>query len=354
MTCVLASAALAPIGGSGCSVGNALATWQERRGLLLRVTDTDGSQGQGEASPLPGYSPDSLEDVQQTLSRVCRLLPGMSLEGEDTVAVTSLLAPFSEALRALPSARCALEVALLDLLARRRGIALEGLLGAPEARDLPLAGLLGVAGRGDLLAEAARWLSQGVTTLKVKVGADLDGALPLLQALRRAHPEACLRVDANACWSASEAPSRLRSLAPLQPELVEEPCGPERLLTLPRGDVPWAVDESLTDPRVADAAREGALGAAAVVLKPMLLGFLGAWELGLAARSRGYDVVVTHLFDGPVALASACALALAVGTAKAQGLAPHGALKLYPAASVPHLQTAVLSACSVSGHGVAL
>jgi hypothetical protein len=114
------------------------------------------------------------------------------------------------------------------------------------------------------------------------------------------------------------------------------------------------VDESLTDPRVAGAARGGTLGAAAVVLKPMLLGFLGAWELGLAVRPRGYDVVVTHLFDGPVALASACALALAVGTAKAQGLAPHGALTLYPAASVPHLQTAVLAACSVSGHGVVL
>ena len=42
-------------------------TWPTRDSLLVRLTDTAGYEGVGEASPLPGYSQDLLEDVEPAL-----------------------------------------------------------------------------------------------------------------------------------------------------------------------------------------------------------------------------------------------------------------------------------------------
>jgi L-alanine-DL-glutamate epimerase-like enolase superfamily enzyme len=334
-------------------VANANRAWDARQGFILQVTDAQGVRGRGEASPLPGYSPDALSAVSRALDAVCKALPGTRLGEASRAAVARAVASLPVDLTGLPSARCALEVALLDLVARREEIALEGLLGATSPSPLPLCALLGLAGRDDLLARARSALAQGITTLKVKLGADLTTALPALQDLRAQHPQATLRLDANGTFPALEVAHRLRSLAVLEPEFVEEPCGPEGLLALGTLEVPWAVDESLQDPRVVAALQQGTLGARAVVLKPMLHGYLRALDLGLAAREKGYDVVVTHLFDGPVAMAGACALALALGRGRAQGLAAHPFLARHPADKVPHLATGGwVSPAGVSGHGV--
>ncbi|MFZ5785756.1 MAG: hypothetical protein ACOY3Y_04870, partial [Acidobacteriota bacterium] len=49
-------------------VGNRASTWRERHGVLLEVEDDGGARGVGEASPLPGYSPDTLEACEAALA----------------------------------------------------------------------------------------------------------------------------------------------------------------------------------------------------------------------------------------------------------------------------------------------
>ena len=39
-------------------------SWPERESLLLRLSDEGGQRGLGEATPLPGYSPDRLDQVE--------------------------------------------------------------------------------------------------------------------------------------------------------------------------------------------------------------------------------------------------------------------------------------------------
>ena len=121
--------------------------------------------------------------------------------------------------------------------------------------------------------------------------------------------------------------------------------------------VPIALDESLAPAgaweRIEPALRTS--NAVAVVLKPMLLGGI-ARTLDLAARARvaGLDVTVSHLFDGPVALAAASHLAIAVGSrARASGLAPHGGLAVWPAATLAALRGAELLPLTVPGIGLA-
>src|SRR5260221_11647862 len=44
--------------------------WDARKGILLRVVGRDGLVGQGEASPLPGYSKDDLDAARRSLQRL--------------------------------------------------------------------------------------------------------------------------------------------------------------------------------------------------------------------------------------------------------------------------------------------
>ena len=90
-------------------------------------------------------------------------------------------------------------------------------------------------------------------------------------------------------------------------------------------------------------------------LKPAILGsLLVARDLALQARARGKDAVVTHLFDGPVALAAAAELALSLpAPALAAGLDPHDRLGDWPAIVVPQLaRRGVVRAASAPGLGL--
>ena len=85
----------------------------------------------------------------------------------------------------------------------------------------------------------------------------------------------------------------------------------------------------------------------------MVLGGLShCLELGRRARALNLGVVVSHSFDGPVALAAAAALALALPAGIAQGLAPHAGLSAWPPIPLP-IVGAKLQAWSGAGLGPA-
>src|SRR5436190_24145586 len=105
---------------SGASPGARSATdeWASRGGVLVQVRTRDGLVAQGEASPLPGYSPDSYEEARAFLQRfdwesISELDPddeGAAI-GESLRKIGELVPP--------PSARFALEMVFLDLAGQR-------------------------------------------------------------------------------------------------------------------------------------------------------------------------------------------------------------------------------------------
>ncbi|MEL7060107.1 MAG: enolase C-terminal domain-like protein [Acidobacteriota bacterium] len=323
-------------GGPIRAIGNARRAWSERRGLLVVVEDADGLRGVGEASPLPGYSPDSLDAVRAALAAWSRRPLG--LEASD--ALRSAVLASESIPPGLPSARFAAETACLDLLARRSGRPMHALLaarlGTRVADAVPVAAL----GTLDDLEAAEALIARGVTTLKLKIGRS-GRFSDELEALRRLRSEfgggIDLRLDANGVWTAGEARSRLADLASIRPALVEEPTNDwAGLLASPDlPDVPLALDESLQ--RCADPADVRPWldhpCVSAVVVKPTTLGGLGAGLRWIeAARAAGLEIVVSHCFEGPVAFAALRALALACGpTASAAGLGRHAGLDAWPA-----------------------
>ncbi len=116
------------------------------------------------------------------------------------------------------------------------------------------------------------------------------------------------------------------------PRFVEQPVAAEALHRLGVCAVPWAADESLVYPELVEPLLSSR-GCAAFVLKPAVLGGLSrARELAARAQERGIDVVVTHLCDGPFAMAAACELAVSLPRPPlACGLAPHEDLAAFVA-----------------------
>lgn len=323
--------------------------------MLLRLTTRDGHVGQGEASPLPRYSRDDFDGARSALDAVDwdavpEAEPGES--GRDHVA---RLAAFSGVLP--PSAAFALETAVLDVVAQRRAVPLWALFGDAEPSRVPLSSLLGGADDLDVVAAASRAVARGVHTVKVKLtGPRLGPQLDTLGRLRDVLGARALRLDANGTFDAATAVAELDALRACNPELVEEPVPTASLPGLGALPVPIALDESLQD-AAALAGLEphlGRLRCVALVLKPMALGGF-ARCLALAARARvlGLDVTFSHLFDGPVGLAAAAHLALAVGSrSRASGLDAHGGLEAWPPVALPFLDTTSVMATSSPGLGL--
>jgi o-succinylbenzoate synthase len=313
---------------------------EHRQGLLLRLHGSSGQVGLGEASPLPNYSPDQLEVVTRCLSNLG--LVGAELPTDPDSVLAAISALSSRIPPSLPSARFALETALVDLVARDTGVPalrvvtrdldLSELEAAP--RSLHLSYLL-PRGSDELIAQraaAARKLGFETFKLKVDPHMPLDQLLALLRGLRSLlGRRARLRLDVNQGWSLLQATDWLPMLEPLELEFVEEPVRTADRDAIGPSAVPVAWDESL----VGAASLPESSTVAAVILKPALHGFLGTLSLATQARRQGLSVIVTHTFDGPVAHAAATVIAFAVASPdRAQGLGKQPGWGLLPGAVV--------------------
>jgi len=305
------------------ATGNALGSFSERRTLLVVAEDDAGNSGVGEASPLPGYSPDSLDDAFSALAA----LLGKPLGELGAGSSKSLLAVANTL--SSPAARFGFDGAVLDLWSRQRAEPAWALLArmATETRSDPAAfeaphptnGLdvahLLPSGCDGALDRAARAFARGIRCFKVKIGAPGAWAeeLATLAALRRSFPDVGLRADANRALSPAELDERLPALRELALEWLEEPTRDFPNDLADSVGVPLAFDESLQKHAPnPGTARE--LGVRAYVLKPTTLGgFTRCLEHAERARSAGIPSVVSHAFEGPVGLTQAAALALALG-----------------------------------------
>ena len=347
--------------GSGASSSRSV--WSEREGLCIRLDSPSAKvSGWGEASPLPGYSPESLSEVRQALEAVV-FVPDILSKVVESADPADIQASVNEALDGLSaeplptqgSARFALETAWLDLAGRIHGLPMPALWSADPATawtHLRVAELCPDVERLELPSrEAAR-------ALKVKVGRDgaFGRELQALREIRRRHPALELRLDANGAWTGEMALENLKQLSELGIRWIEEPTTlrdkDELAQWIADAPVAVALDESLQ--RLAITAEDfERLRPAAVILKPHVLGGMRCLELGRSALNLGIETVVSHLFDGPLAYRSSYALALALDwmqdTHQAHGLAHHPGLGAWP-----EVEDALLAPPSTWGPGLGL
>jgi o-succinylbenzoate synthase len=292
-----------------------------RSGVLLRLQADDGTEGFGEAAPLPGFGGEPLAAVLAGVQDLGPKLVGRSL-AEAAATATGLVA-------ARPALAFALDTALHDLRAQGAAVPVARLLGGDPTRPVPINAVIGDADPADAAAAARRAADAGFGCVKLKVGVAgaADAEVARVGAVRAAlGPSRRLRLDANEAWTVEAAIAIIRAAEPFDLELVEQPVDRRDLTGLARVraalGVPIAADEAVGT--VANARAVIAAGAADVlVVKPMLAGGLGpARDLIDLATAAGLRALVTTTLDGGVGVAAALHLAAALPSpALASGLA---------------------------------
>lgn len=326
-----------------------------RPGVLVELETADGRVGCGEATPPGGFGAETADVCLARGAELCREL----LDAGPRPAELHLAR--LDAAAAGPCTRFALETALLDLCARKRGVPLADVLAGGRAtrRSVALNALLSAATPEHAAVEARRALAEGFETLKLKVGSGSPAAdCARVSAVRAAvGDEAELRIDANGAWDVDLAISILRELDAEELELAEQPVAAGDVAGLARVRaavlVPIAADESAADPaRASELVERRAVDA--LVLKPAVLGGLrAALALAVRARAAGVRVWVTSALDGAIGRAAALALAAALpGPLPACGLAT-GAWLAADLGHGPEPKDGCLDLCEEPGLGAA-
>ncbi|HNA35501.1 MAG TPA: enolase C-terminal domain-like protein [Microthrixaceae bacterium] len=258
--------------------------------VLVRLTASDGTVGWGEASPDEGVTGESPTACVEALGGV--LAEAVTGRGVDDVdALGSSIDDLADG--AGPAARAAVDIAVHDAAARRRGLPLWRFL-----EDRIVAGGGTRAGRNHLqvsrvvsmddpevmAVRAATHVRDGFSTVKLKVGdphdwrRDVERVVVVRAAVG---PDVGIKVDVNQGWRTAEvAVPAVAAMAESRPLFVEQPVDRRDLAGLAEvrrqvPQVPIMADEAVGSAE--DLGRIVALGAADIVnLKVMRLGGLRA------------------------------------------------------------------------------
>ncbi len=255
-----------------------------REGILLR----QGNRW-GDAAPLPGWSRETLKEVEACL------------HGSEDFVPASL--------------RCARE-------------ALEGDW-VPLRKEVPLNALLD-GNAQEILAGAVRVYREGCRCLKIKTsGVDVARLPDLLNDITRETEGLCqLRLDPNRSWTFEASLRIAESLRDFPIEYFEEPLTDAQRLPelIARAACPIALDETLREISPADLALFQ--GAAVLVLKPTLMGgFQHCREFAREGERLGMASVVSAAYESGVGIHTLGRFAASLPRISAAGLDTYSRLE---------------------------
>jgi L-alanine-DL-glutamate epimerase-like enolase superfamily enzyme len=258
------------------------------RSILVRIGD-----GLGEGACLP---PVTKEDQPDALAAVQRF-------GDDL-----------EKLVPTPVARAAVEMALLDDQARKKGEPLWRFLGGPkDAPALETDITLPILAPQRMAELARHWWERGFRKFKVKAGKDLDADVRALEAVHAVVPTAVFQPDANAGLSVKQALDYLAAAKKLGAAVscFEQPCASvDELNALAQQTaVPIIADESVK--RVEDLERLKVGGVNLKIAKSG--GLLAARAIGLEAKRRGLKLMMGGMVETRLGMTAAAHLAASLG-----------------------------------------
>ncbi|MFN8533698.1 MAG: o-succinylbenzoate synthase [Dehalococcoidia bacterium] len=282
---------------------------QWREGWIVELHFDSGDHGIGEASPLPGHGLAAGPPIAALVACLKAVLPASAASLQDLLAHEPACANRS-------ALAFALETAVLDALARARGVGVASLLGTPRPA-VPVNATIGGLPAPEAAKAAGQAVAGGFRTVKLKVGTStLQDDVRRVAAVRSAiGPDRTLRLDANGAWNFPLAVEAIKALAPYQIELLEQPVAAGQIEgwnALRGHGITLAADEDVATP---EAARRVIAADAAdlLVLKPMVLGGLAVCrDIAIEARERGIGCFVTTTIDAGPATAATLQLAAAL------------------------------------------
>jgi len=271
------------------------------RSLILRLA-WNGLEGLGECAPSARYD--------QSVAGVRTFFETHAPAADDPYAFEALLAGLA------PAARCALDVALHDLVGKDLDRPLWRLFGLDPARTPVTSFTVGIASPEAMLRKVDAIRDHPI--VKVKLGFPKD--VEVLAAIR-ARYTGTLRVDANEGWTPEEAVVKLEAIAKLDVEFCEQPIPagtPERLRWIrERSRVAIVTDEDSKDARDLLALAGCVDGVNVKLVK--CGGIRGALAMIATARALGLKIMLGCMVESAILTTAAAHLSPLVDWADLDG-----------------------------------
>lgn len=298
----------------------AVRKFSHREGIILVYKEND-IQAFGEVAPLPGFSRESLKQVEAVLINNKKFLLEAFKEGNAEQIIQVL-----DQIHEFPSLSFGLDTLLHDLQAKRRKISLNSLLFNQSSPSVKCNTTVGIKSKSETISVLNDKLSFGFDTVKIKVGTDIDSEREVLEEIRNQFPELKIRIDANQAWSVNEAIQNLQFLSKLDIEYCEQPVNANDIQGLKKvtnhSDIDIAADESLGNKtRVKELIEHQCCDL--IILKPALIGLFSTINVTKElAETHNMKVVFTTILDGIIGRTMTAILASGLGSKTyAHGLA---------------------------------
>jgi L-Ala-D/L-Glu epimerase len=292
----------------------------ELANVFLRLRTGDGICGYGEAAVATHITGETVAATLANLQAVAAALRGRRIDSPEEVC-----REFSPAFAGNHAGLAALEMALLDIVSRMRGIPFYRLF-APAAAKEPLLAfdtdITIVIGSLDEARAAARQFAQrGFKAFKIKIGRDEELDLNRILAVREIAPDCELILDANMGFSAERMLAFLDRLdkSGARPVLLEQP--------VPKND--WeglaAITAALAGSGTLVCADEsvGSLDTArraidtgavsAINIKFMKSGIIEGAEIARLANGQGIRLMLGAMLESALSITAAAHFAAGLG-----------------------------------------
>jgi L-alanine-DL-glutamate epimerase-like enolase superfamily enzyme len=257
--------------------------------------------GVGEGYPDPFYG-----ETPATMAAVFPML--IEAIGAFDPTLDGLIAAdhrMERAIRGHGAARCAIDIALHDLVGKVDGVPVHVLRGLSD--DVPPTDFTIGIDDPSVLADRARRAAD-YPALKIKVGGPAD--LATLRAVRQVYAGP-IRVDANTAWTRQEAEAILPELMDVGVELIEQPFAARAYRDLAwlqeRSPLPIVADESCVLPEDLEALRGIVAG---INVKLAKCGGIGpAYRMLAEGRRMGFRTFLGCMEETSVAIAASAVVA---------------------------------------------
>lgn len=260
-------------------------TIREKDFYLVEITDEDGEAGYGEtvAFTSPWYTEETTETVHHMLDRflIPRLLQRKTFKHPDELV--DLFIPIKRNYMA----KAAVEGAIWDLYAKRKGISLAKAIGGNKAQiDVGIS--LGIEENSERLLERVKYyIDEGYKRIKVKVNRERD--FSILEKIRNQFPNIPLMVDANSAYTLDDL-EHLKRFDDYDLMMIEQPLADDDIEkhAILQGELstPVCLDESIYS--LMDAALAVKLGSCEII--NIKVGRVG----GLTNAKRIHDYCVAN------------------------------------------------------------
>lgn len=278
--------------------------------VLVKVTDTDGACGWGEATPLPSWTYETTESIVGTLRGY--LAP--AVQGHPLWDLDGLHRTFDRVIQrglsiGAPLAKAALDVAVHDLVGRRLRVPVGVWRGSRRREEIELAWVVSPESVAAAEASVEEGRAAGYRAFKVKIGLHTeDEDVAIVRAVRKRAGSAFLWVDANQAYRPQEALRVARRLSELDVAVFEQPLRSNDLFGLAwlreRSPIPVALDETLRHPQdLLTAVRLGCLDVAIAKVQRNA-GLWLSWRLCELVEESGLDLMGSGLTDSDLGLAA--------------------------------------------------